>query len=399
MTSPDAGSTSIYRTRIMAVLFAGLFIVFTAVLSLIPMLPAVSSELNVSKPMLGIIMGAFMVFMGFPQIPIGVLSDLYGRRPFILAGYLVFSLGLLVFGYATSGYQLLVARSLSGLGAAMFLPTAYTIVGDIYAIRERGKGIGFISMAVGLGTVGGYILGGVIGGLYGWRMIFLSMFWASLLVAAGSLLIPETGPKCRDVDFGIRKMVISTISMFRDRTVLLAGLVSMLCAVGVIGANFTLSFFASETVSPVSMGFIFVPYAITSSLGASVTGFISDRVGRKFPLAVMVISGGIALLMLAHFKLSSLLLAVNFGFVGLCLGPVVTLSTAILSDQVIKNDPRILGTSIGAFNMVRWLGAAAGPAVAGSVMDFAGARASFTMLALLILFAAVIAFFLKETLG
>ena len=395
-TAPDC--SRLPRTRIMFILTGGLLIVFMSVLSLIPMLPAVSGELGVSKPMMGIIMGSFMVFMAIPQIPIGVLSDRYGRRPFITIGILVFSFGLLVFGTAGSGLQLLVARSLSGLGVAMFFQAAYAIVGDIYPIRERGKGFGIVGLAVGLGTVSGYILGGVVGGLFGWRTVFLSMFWLSLAIAGVSLWLTETSLCSRDLGFGARKMMVATLLMFKDRSILMASMVSMLCGISVIGASYVLPFFASGTVSPVQMGFLFIPYAITSSLGASVTGTLSDSIGRKTPLIAMIILGSGALLLMSHVTLSPLVIAINFAFVGLCLGPVVTLTIAIMADQVVKKDPRILGTSLGAFNMVRWLGAAAGPMIAGLVMELEGARTSFLVLSALAGLAMVIALFLRETL-
>ncbi len=394
-TTPDC--SLLPRTRIMFILTVGLLIVFMSILSLIPMLPAVSGELEVSKSMMGIIMGSFMLFMAIPQIPIGVLSDRYGRRPFITIGILVFSLGLLIFGTSGSGLQLLMARSLSGLGVAMFFPTAYAIVGDIYPVRERGKGFGIVGLAVGLGTVSGYILGGVVGGLFGWRTVFLSMFWVSLVIAGVSLWLTETSICSRDLDLGARKMMVSTLLMFKDRSIVMAGMVSMLCGISVIGASYVLPFFASTTVSPVQMGFIFIPYAITSSLGASVTGTLSDHIGRKIPLIAILILGGSALLLMSHVTLSPLAIAINFAFVGLCFGPVVTLTIAIMADQVVKKDPRILGTSLGAFSMVRFLGAATGPMIAGLVMELQGARTSFLVLAAITGLATFIAIFLHET--
>jgi len=386
-----------HRTRTVFILSMCMFIVFTSILSLIPMLPAISYDLNVSKTMLGVIMGSFMIFMAFPQIPIGVLSDRYGRRLFITIGILIFSLGLLIFGTAVSGLQLLAARSLSGLGAAMFFSTAYTVVNDIYSTNERGKGMGIISITVGLGTVSGYILGGVIGSIFGWRTVFLSMFCTSLLLSVSTLWLMETSPRTREHDFGIKKMISTTLIMFTDRTILLSSLISMLCAIAVIGASFSFSFFASGFVPSVQMGFMFIPYALTSSLGASLTGFISDKVGRKLPLIAMIILGGSALMLFSHVTPSPLMMAINFGFVGLCLGPVVTLTTIILADEVVRKDERILGTSISTLNMVRWMGGAFGPVIAGSIMEFTGVRMSFTVLGMFILLSAIMSIFIHET--
>lgn len=386
------------RTRIVIILSIGLFIIFTGMLSLIPMLPAISNDFNISETMLGVIMGSFMVCMAFPQIPIGVLSDRYGRRPFITGGILIFSFGLLFFGEARSESQLLIARSLSGFGAAMFLSTAYTIVNDIYSIRERGKGMSIISMTVGLGTVCGYILGGVVGGIYGWRTVFICMFWASLIISGSTLLLIETSPRTQEHDFGIKKMASATLVICRDKTIVLASIVSMLCGIAVVGASYTFSFFASDIVSPVEMGFIFIPYAITSSLGASITGFLSDRIGRKKPLTVMTVLGGSALIIFACVTPGPLMMAIIFGFVGLSLGPVVTLTTTILADVVVRKDVRILGSSIGAFNMVRWTGTAFGPVIAGYIIQLAGTRLSFLVLALFILLSSVVSIFIRETL-
>ncbi|MGP8329909.1 MAG: MFS transporter, partial [Methanosarcinaceae archaeon] len=105
---------------------------------------------------------------------------------------------------------------------------------------------------------------------------------------------------------------------------------------------------------------------------------------------------GTALLIFSYVPASMWLIGVSFASVGLCFGPVVTLSTTILVDEVVRTDTRILATTMGTFNMVRWLGGALGPVLGGVFFDVYGARTTFMLLAGMIFLAAVFSIGLRE---
>jgi EmrB/QacA subfamily drug resistance transporter len=94
-------------------------------------------------------------------VPIaGKLSDLFGRKIMLLIGVAVFGLGSLFSGLAGSMDALIWARALQGIGGGIITANAFTIVGDLFAARERGKWQGLLGAVFGISSVVGPLLGG-----------------------------------------------------------------------------------------------------------------------------------------------------------------------------------------------------------------------------------------------
>ena len=94
-------------------------------------------------------------------VPIaGKLSDLFGRRKLLLIGVAIFALGSLFSGLAGDINQLIIARAVQGIGGGIITANAFTIIGDLFAARERGKWQGLIGAVFGMSSVVGPLLGG-----------------------------------------------------------------------------------------------------------------------------------------------------------------------------------------------------------------------------------------------
>jgi EmrB/QacA subfamily drug resistance transporter len=113
-------------------------------------------------------------------VPIaGKLSDLFGRRLLLLIGVGIFTIASLLSGASSDVTQLIMWRAVQGIGGGIITANAFTIVGDLFAARERGKWQGLIGAVFGLSSVVGPLLGGWLTdghGLFGvttdWRWTF-----------------------------------------------------------------------------------------------------------------------------------------------------------------------------------------------------------------------------------
>src|SRR5438874_4249762 len=159
-------------------------------------LPTLVRELHASNTQLQWIVDAFNLFFAATVLAAGSLSDRFGRKGMLLAGLAVFGLASLFGGLLNSPDQLIAARAVMGIGAAMIFPSTLSLLTNVFTERrERALAIGMWGAVTGVAIALGPIVGGALLEAFDWRSIFFALTPVAALAAG---LVGASVPASRD---------------------------------------------------------------------------------------------------------------------------------------------------------------------------------------------------------
>ncbi|WEK53368.1 MAG: MDR family MFS transporter [Candidatus Cohnella colombiensis] len=115
---------------------------------------------------------AYMIAMVVSTPVFGKLSDIYGRKRFFLFGLVIFLVGSVLCGTATTMNELIIYRALQGIGGGIIMPIVFTMIFDLFPMEKRGKMMGLFGAVFGISSVFGPIMGGAITDYMSWNWIF-----------------------------------------------------------------------------------------------------------------------------------------------------------------------------------------------------------------------------------
>lgn len=157
-------------------------------------LPTLATELGADNAHLQWFSSAYTLVLAAALLPAGVLGDRYGRKKLLIGALLVFGLASVACSYAATSGQLIAARAVLGLGAAVMMPLSMAVLPVLFPdASERGRALTVWVTSTAIGLPLGPILGGWLLGHFWWGSVFLINVPLVIVGAvAVATLVPES---------------------------------------------------------------------------------------------------------------------------------------------------------------------------------------------------------------
>jgi MFS family permease len=357
--------------KVFPVLALSIFSSMLGVGIIAPLLPLYAENLGATGIWIGMIFGSFSISRAIVMPIFGRLSDRKGRKLFLSAGLLSFSIVSLGYIWADSASQLTLIRLIHGITAGMIIPIAQAYIGDVTPEGQEGRWMGYFNAAFFTGFGFGPLLGGVLTEHFGMTVAFSTMSGLNLLAF---LIVVPFLPEIR-----YKKMVAGTPLSFREmgRSGVVKGLISFRLAFALGRGTFAtfLPLFAGIYIGLNSslIGVLVTVNILLMSLLQVYGGNIADRFSRR---ALVVIGSLINLTYLALTPLGS-----NFWqLLGICIlggfGGAIAVPAA--SALTVEEGRKFgMGSAIAILSMAMSMGIGLGPLLSGALVDFANINAAF----------------------
>jgi EmrB/QacA subfamily drug resistance transporter len=358
-------------------------------------------------------------------ITAGRLGDLFGPRQLFAAGLIVFTAASALCGLSQDATQLIAARVIQGVGGALIAPQTITILMAIFPPERRGAAFGMTGAVIGISTVAGPTLGGLIVTNWDWRWIFFMNVPVGILALVGTfLVIPDVRPGRRHrldligialssaallaIVFGLIEgqryewgtitgwlsipMVLGAgiglfvafiawqmrggeplvpLHLFRDRNFSLMNWTSLAMSFAMQGIFIPITIYTQSVLgmTPLQSGLTVAPMSVAAAVLAPFAGRLSDRMGGKYLLMAGLAlfgAGAAVVTALATVTASQSTFILPFILTGIGLGLVMAPMTTIAMHDIV---PAMAGAASGVLNTTRQLGAVLGSAAVGAVLQ------------------------------
>ena len=369
------------------VLIAAAFVIAIGFGLITPVLPSFARSFDVGVTASSIIVSAFAFFRLIFAPAGGRLIAKFGERPIYITGLLIVAISTGATAFAQSYWQVLLFRSLGGIGSTMFTVSAVALIVRLAPPTIRGRVSSAYGSAFLLGGIGGPVLGGLLGNL-GLRIPFL-VYAVALVIAAAIVAAMIRTEALRPAADAPQRAVFTVREALQDS----AYRASMGSAVANGWANFgvrnaILPLFATAVIldEPWVAGAALAVFAAGNAVGLTFSGRLSDRIGRRpFIIGGLLVSG-LATMITGWVGTLHLLILVS-AVAGLGAGVLNPAQQASIAD-IVRQD-RNGGPAIAAVQMSSDLGSIIGPIIAGVLVDEGSYGLAFAVTGLIGLLAVI----------
>ena len=361
-----------------------------------PVLPQYARHFGVSISAATFVITAFALMRLVAAPPAGLLVQKAGERRVYVSGLVIVALSTGACAFAETYWQLLVFRSLGGLGSAMFTVSSLGLMIRISPPDARGRVAGMFSSGFLIGSVGGPVLGSLTAG-FGLAAPFV-IYGAALMIAAAVVFVSLRNSEVAAPESNTDPTVsVRTVLRHRAyRAALFSNFATGWAAFGLRIALVPLFVVEGLGHGAGFAGLALATFAIGNISVVIPSGYLSDRVGRRKLLLVgLTVSAASTVLVGLTTSLPVFLAAAYV--TGAATGIFVAPQQAAVAD-IVGNKARG-GTAVATFQMMADLGSIVGSLAVGQVAEHASYAWAFTVSGGILLLAAVGWAFAPETRG
>jgi MFS family permease len=361
-----------------------------------PVLPQYARHFGVSISAATFVITAFALMRLVAAPPAGLLVQRLGERRVYISGLLIVALSTGACAFAQTYWQLLLFRSLGGLGSAMFTVSSLGLMIRISPPDARGRVSGMFSSGFLVGSVGGPVLGSLTAGL-GLAAPFV-IYGAALLVAATVVFVSLRNSVVAAPEESTEPTVsVRTVLRHRAyRAALFSNFATGWAAFGLRIALVPLFVVEALGKGPGFAGLALATFATGNIAAVIPSGYLSDRVGRRKLLIVGLTVSAVSTALVGYTSSVPVFLAAAL-VTGAATGIFVAPQQAAVAD-IVGNKARG-GTAVATFQMMADLGSIVGSLAVGQVAEHGSFAGAFLVSGAVLLVAAVGWVFAPETRG
>ncbi|MCE9681820.1 multidrug effflux MFS transporter [Halomonas alkalisoli] len=249
----------------------------------LPAMPAMAEALDTGPDQIQLTLSLYMAGFAMAQIFCGPISDRFGRKPVMVAGFSLFLLASLLCAFAPSIEWLLVGRFLQALGGAAGPVLGRAAVRDIYGPIEAGRVLSYMASTMALAPALAPVVGAGLLLYFGWQSIFVLLtFYAGIMLLVLALLMPEPLSPANRQSISPRsilrnyRMLLTQRAFIGYTLVNASGFASLFAFLS--GSSFVLIEFMGMTPFEYGIGFTLIVAGFFS--GTIFSGRYSHRLGR-----------------------------------------------------------------------------------------------------------------------
>ena len=341
-----------------------------------PVLPQYARNFGVSISAATFVITAFAVLRLVGAPPAGLLIQRFGERRVYIAGLLIVAVSTAACAFAQTYWQLLLFRSLGGLGSAMFSVSSFGLMIRISPPDARGRVAGLFTSAFLVGSVSGPVLGSLTAGL-GLAMPFV-IYGVALLIAASVIFVSLRHSALATPDVASEPAISVGVAL-RNRAYRAALVSNFATGWSAFGLRIALvPLFIVEVLGrcPGWAGLALATFAVGNVSVVVPSGYLSDRVGRRVLLLIGLPVAAAATVLVGFTTSLPIFLAAAF-VTGAATGIFISPQQAAVAD-VVGSKARG-GTAVATFQMMSDGGAILGSLIVGQIAEHFSYGAAFAV--------------------